>query len=152
MPAWTHIGVVPWTVYLRTVNSGMGWLLYPAIGLVALLATVATAVSVHFDTSTKTARKARFIAYLAAGISVASAIVTRAAAVPLLTQVMSSNSSVSVVEAAFAHLKEWWILNDALHTAAFVCNLSALVAILSGGAQSIAAADGNQPGNERLKG
>ena len=134
MPAWSHIGVASWTIYMRTVNSGMGWILYPSVGLFALLATVATAVAVHFDAALRPARSARLVAYLAAAVSIVGAIVTRAATVPLMAQVMSTNSN-GVSAAAFANLNGWWVLNDALHTAAFVCSLS-LLAILSIGAST----------------
>ena len=60
-------------------------------------------------------------AYLAAGVSIIGAIVTRAATVPLMTRVMSATN-----DAVFTSLNGWWMLNDALHTAAFVCNLSVL--------------------------
>ena len=121
MPAWSHIGVASWTTYMRTVNGEAGWILYPSIGLLALLATIATAVAVRLDGALRSAPRLRLIAYLAAGVSIMGAIVTRAATVPLMTRVMSGAS-----DAVFTSLNGWWMLNDALHTAAFVCNLSVL--------------------------
>jgi hypothetical protein len=129
MPAWSNIGIVPWAIYLRTVSSGVGWLLYPAVGLLALLASAAMAVVVSLDRSTPRPRSVRPLAYLATAVTIAGAVVTRVAVVPLLAQVVGGHGNADSAAKAFASLKGWWILNDGLHTGAFLCTLLALQAI-----------------------
>lgn len=45
LPAWERVGAVRWAEFARAENHGVGLIFYPAVGLVALLLTSATAIA-----------------------------------------------------------------------------------------------------------
>jgi hypothetical protein len=76
LPAWQRIGVLAWADFSRAENAGIGAILYPALGLAALLSTIGTALVY------KLGRTKRFTTsipiYTAAGVAITWALVTRA--------------------------------------------------------------------------
>ena len=52
MPAWEHIGLVPWANFTRAENAGVRLIFYPTLGFADLLFTLAAAAAFRLDPAT----------------------------------------------------------------------------------------------------
>jgi hypothetical protein len=128
LPAWRRVGVLAWAGFTRAENVGVGAAFYPVLGLVAIVATVATAVAYRFD---KDQRLTRSIpVYTAAAITVFWAVITRVVLVPQLSS-LKLDDSPSRLQQIFGTVLFGSAINDALHLAAFALSLWALIELCS---------------------
>lgn len=129
LPAWQRIGVLAWADFTRAENAGIGAILYPALGLAALLSTIGTALAYKFE------RCKRFTTsvpiYTAAGLAIAWALVTRIVLVPELFALNKVEDNVLKLREIFATVLLGSAVNDVLHVVAFALSLWTLLALCS---------------------
>jgi hypothetical protein len=128
MSAWERIGVVPWAAFTRIEYTGRWSVLYPGLGLLALLFTVGAAIAYRFDRDAHGARG--LPVYAAATLAMAWSVVTRGFVVPVLSH-LSQIGPEANVRWMFVTLERWWGINDVLRVATFGLNLWALVEVFS---------------------
>jgi hypothetical protein len=129
LPAWEHLGVLPWANFTRAANAVPGFILNPAVGGAALLLTFAAAIALRFDGTAP--RPARVALWSAAAVAVAGAVVTRFLLVPALLALPHVGNDGAALEQLFLTTERWWKVNDVLHVLAFGFNLWALVELLA---------------------
>lgn len=128
LPAWRRVGVLAWADFTRAENVGVGTAFYPVLGLIAILATIGTAVAYRFD---KDRRLARSIpVYAAAAITIAWALITRLVLVPQLSSLKVEDNPLRLQQ-IFATVLFGSAINDALHVLAFALSLWTLIALCS---------------------
>jgi len=135
MPAWEHIGVLPWAHFTRAENAGLGRIFYPAIGLIALLLTAGTAIAFRSDRIVRldrtNSRSQGVPIYAAAMLAAAYASVTRAVLVPAMFRLRAAGDDVIELQRIFLIIARWDGINDILHVLTFGLSLWGLFAILS---------------------
>jgi hypothetical protein len=129
LPAWQRIGVLAWADFSRAENVGIGAILYPALGLAALLSTIGTALVY------KLGRTKRFTTsipiYTAAGVAITWALVTRVVLVPELFALNKIEDNALKLREIFVTVLLGSAVNDVLHVVGFALSLWALVALCS---------------------
>ncbi|MBV9267876.1 MAG: hypothetical protein JO061_17035 [Acidobacteriaceae bacterium] len=116
LPAWERVGLISWANFTRAENFGLGPIFYPAIGLAALLFTVAAAISARFDRSAGPSR--RFPLYSAALLALVWAAITRFVLVPTMSFV-SAGKTPAELQQQFITVTRWSGVNDTLHVLTF---------------------------------
>jgi hypothetical protein len=126
LPAWRGTGVVAWANYTRVADLGAGRIVYPAIGLTALLFAVAAAVAYRFDRSLPRAGAAP--AYAAAILAIAALIVTGRLLAPLTLSLAHTPDDPTQLGPLFDSVVQWWDVKALLHALGFVANVWSLAA------------------------
>jgi len=115
-------------VLARNADLGKGLVVYPAIGLAALVCSLGAAVLAHFDRSPKSAA---LPLYLAAVTAVIAFVVTRFLLAPEILNLRSDSPDFTHLQNAFVLTRHWWHLKAGLHTITFVCNVWGLIELMS---------------------
>jgi hypothetical protein len=127
LPAWRETGVVAWADFTRAADLGAGRIVYPAIGLTALLFAVAAAISYRFDRTLPRAGAA--LAYAAAVLAIAALIVTGRLLAPVTLSLVHMPDDPARLGPLFDSVVQWWDVKALLHTLAFVANVWSLAAL-----------------------
>jgi hypothetical protein len=120
-PSWQRVGLLPWANYIREETSYIGPFFYSAIGLLAILLTIAAATSIRFETLAPTST--RYSAYSAAFLAIVYATITRVILVPAMVRLKSAGDDPIVLQQIFGTAKQWSGINDMLHIAAISISL-----------------------------
>jgi hypothetical protein len=102
--------------------------LYPAIGLGALILTVAAAVAYRLDRGASSSGAIPI--YGAALLAILAFLVTTQVLAPATLHLQQLGNDADVARRVFAATAPWWVLKGLLHTLTFVANLWALLAVL----------------------
>jgi len=129
LPAWEQLGALPWATFTSAANGVPGFILNPVVGGVALLLTVAAAITVRFDG--EALRSAHVPLWSAAVLAVAGGVVTRVLLVPALRALPHVGGDANALQGLFLSTVRWWKVNDILHVLTFGFNLWALVELLA---------------------
>jgi hypothetical protein len=129
MPAWERVGVIPWANFIRAENLGLGSLLYPVVGFMALALTIGAAIALYFDRGGRASN--RLPIYLAATAAVVWAAITRFILLPAMFKLDSAGDNAAELVNIFEVVARWSAVNDFLHVLMFVLNLWALTECLS---------------------
>lgn len=130
LPAWRRIGVVAWADFTRAENTGIGTIFYPALGLVALLLTIGTAVAFRFDRDKRGARSLPI--YASAVLAITWALVTRVVLVPTMFALKTAGDNAVELQQVFLRVARGSAVNDVLHVVTFALSLWALATLCSG--------------------
>ena len=130
LPAWRRIGVVAWADFTRAENTGIGTIVYPALGLAALLLTIGTAVAFRFDRDKRGARSLPI--YASAVLAITWALVTRVVLVPTMFALKTAGDNAVELQQIFLRVARGSAVNDVLHVVTFTLSLWALAALCSG--------------------
>jgi hypothetical protein len=128
LPAWAEVGVLPWANFTQTADQGLGLILFPVIGGVALLLTVAAVIAFHRD-RTAPRSGARPI-NTAAVLAITALIVTVVLLAPSRLGLSRAAGNVVELQRLFASVTRVWQLKALLHVLTFGANLWALATIL----------------------
>jgi len=128
LPAWAILGPEQWARFTRNADLGKGLVVYPAIGLAALVCSLGAAVLAHFDSSPKSAA---LPLYLAGVTAVIAFVVTRFLLAPEILNLRSDSPDFTHLQNAFVLTRHWWHLKAGLHTITFVCNVGGLMELMS---------------------
>lgn len=121
LPAWQQLGVASWGAFTRQADLGRGLILYPAIGLGAMVCSILAATLLILDR--RLSQGAQFPAGAAALLAVMAFAVTRWAIVPHVLPLRGTPRDPAALSAAFQSVRRWWGLKAALHIATFLANL-----------------------------
>jgi hypothetical protein len=121
LPAWERLGVISWAHFTRAENAGIGSIFYPALGLAALLLTIATAIAFRVDRDARGAR--RFPIYLALTLAITWALVTRVVLVPAMFRLKSAGDNAAELQQIFLTVMRGSAVNDILHVLTFALTL-----------------------------
>ena len=117
-PAWRETGVVAWADFTRAADLGAGRIVYPAIGLTALLLAVAAAFAYRFDRTLPRAGAAP--TYAAAVLAIAALIVTGRLLARVTLSLVHMPDDPAQLGPLFDSVVQWWDVKALLHTLAFV--------------------------------
>lgn len=129
LPAWERLGVISWAHFTRAENAGIGSIFYPALGLAALLLTIATAIAFRVDRDARGAR--RFPIYLALTLAITWALVTRVVLVPAMFRLKSAGDNAAELQQIFLTVMRGSAVNDILHVLTFALTLWACAEVFS---------------------
>jgi hypothetical protein len=127
LPTWSETGVVAWADFTRAADLGTGRIVYPAIGLIALLFAVAAAIAYRFDRMLPRAGAAP--AYAAAVLAIVALIITGRSLAPLTLSLVQMPDDPAQLGPLFDSVVQWWDVKALLHVLGFVANVWSLAAL-----------------------
>jgi hypothetical protein len=128
IPAWAEVGVIPWASFMRAADLARGFILYPLIGLTALVLTTAAAVTFHVDRTAPSS--AAVPIYLASGLAITALIVTTSMLAQPTLSLREIGDNTAELQRIFSLTARWWEIKALLHVLTFASNLWALAIIL----------------------
>jgi hypothetical protein len=130
MPAWQRAGPVAWATFSRYADLGNGLIIFPIVGIGAVILMLVTALAYRLD---RTAPRAAGLPIYLGVLFLLGGIVTTTQAAPLMLSLRSGTTDPIVLQRTFDGFLWWGTIRAVCDVLSYCCGFWAVIAMLAAG-------------------